>query len=106
MADDGRELLAGIESELTVKDRLDIAESELRRDLARTIMRWFVRVNVAVLLLLAVVYGAEALFVWGKLISPSERIIGQNVLLAVIAGTTAQLGAIALSISKWLFPQR
>ena len=60
MADDGRALLAGIESELTVRDRLDIAESELRRDLARTIMRWFVRVNVAVLLLLAVVYGTEA----------------------------------------------
>lgn len=91
--------------EMSVQDRLLITESSLRNELARKIIKTFVAVNSAVLLLIIAFGVSDAVLVINKIINANERLITTQVLLTVIGATTVQLGAIAVTLSNWLFPK-
>ena len=98
------ELLGKVE--MSVQDRLRIGESTLRNELARKIIRTFVAVNSAVLLLIIAFGVSDTILVVHKFVGPNERLITTQILLAIIGATTVQLGAIAITLSNWLFPKQ
>jgi hypothetical protein len=88
----------------TVEEEIALSEAALRQDVAATIVRTFIKVNGVVLAIVAVTFASDcALLFLGK-IAPADRIVSTNLLIALISATTVQLGSIALSMGKYVFP--
>jgi len=90
---------------LTVRERIDLAELQLRSEIARRIIRQFLKVNGYVLAFIAVLFLIDEFNLYTKTVDASSRIITANVIMAVIGATTVQFGAIAFAVSQWLFPK-
>lgn len=97
--------VAAVEN-LSVKEKIDLAELELRSEIARNIIKQFVRVNLCVLAMVVVVFLFDALLVYRDVIHANDRIINSNVVMTIIGATTVQFGAIAFAVSQWLFPRK
>lgn len=106
MEDLGRQSVEEFESKLTVRDRLDLAELNLRSEIAQKIIAEFIRANYAIISFLLAIFAVESLFLFFGRLEPGNRIIGSNVIMALIGATTVQFGAIALLVSQWLFPRK
>ena len=106
MEDLGRQSVEEFESKLTVRDRLDLAELNLRSEIAQKIIAEFIRANYAIIGFLLAIFATESLFLFFGRLEPGNRIIGSNVIMALIGATTVQFGAIALLVSQWLFPRK
>ena len=105
MSDDGRAVIESLESQLSFKEHLDREQWILRKKLASSIMSTFLWINGTVLLLIVGMYVADCIFLSNGVIKSSERVIGANVIMSIVGATTIQLGAIAASLSRWLFPK-
>jgi len=79
---------------------------DARRRLLDTILPIFIGTNVVVLLAVAVAWGFDISGIKDESIEPEDRLITENVMLALIAATTAQVGAIVASIALALFPRK
>ena len=91
--------------EVSVQDRVLINESALRTELARKIIKTFVGVNSAVLTLVVACAISDVVLLAHKFVSANERLITTQVIRTIIGATTVQLGAIAITLSNWLFPK-
>ncbi len=90
---------------------LDAAKADvLRRDadtrqrVATSMIRLFGVCNVVVLLIIGAMIWQDNVLLQAKLVAAGDRAVNASVIMALIAGTTAQLGALALIIGKYLFP--
>jgi hypothetical protein len=101
----GIEDISLIESELTVRNILDLEEWKLRKETAKTIIRAFVVVNFSVLVLVLILYITDVFFIYTSKIDPSGRLINSNVIISIVGATTVQFGAVAIAVSNWLFPK-
>lgn len=79
---------------------------DARKRLLDTILPIFIGTNVVVLVAVAVAWGFDIAGIKDESISPDQRLITENVMLALIAATTAQVGAIVASIALALFPKK
>jgi hypothetical protein len=84
---------------------LDLQESELRRVIASNIITTFCWINGAVFLFILLVFISDAYFIAKGILPSSDRSIDSKVIISMIGATTIQLGAIAFSLSQWLFPK-
>jgi len=76
------------------------------REFASDVRRQFWRINLFVLAALAVLLAFDITFFLKGWIAAEQRIIGERTMLALIAGSTAQLGALAIAIGRGLFAGR
>ena len=106
MSDIGRATVTEAAANITVRERLDIEEWELRKTITTSIMNRFVTVNVSVLIIIAIIYIIDLFYIFHKVITPADRVITSNIIIAIIGATTVQFGAIAFAISQWLFPKK
>jgi hypothetical protein len=104
--EEGRAAVVAAVESLSVQEKIDLAELELRSEIARNIIRQFVRVNLWVLSIVAVVFLIDTLFTYLKLMEAKDRIVDSKVVMAIIGATTVQFGAIAFAVSQWLFPKK
>ncbi|MCH8166350.1 MAG: hypothetical protein IIC03_00245 [Proteobacteria bacterium] len=63
----------------------------------------FIRVNKWAGGGVAVAYIVDTIMIWSGTIEPDDRLISVEVVLALVAATAAQLGAIAFSLAKSVF---
>ena len=64
----------------------------------------FIRINAVVLGLLGFFLLLDFMFLaFSKTFQYQDRVIGETVMLALIAGSTTQVGVIAVSLSRYLF---
>jgi hypothetical protein len=75
-------------------------ENAWRRESISKLLNVFYIINGAVLLFLFTVWLAQTLF------ASAPRLMSEHVLLALIAGSTAQLGALAAFVGRSLVPSR
>ena len=80
------------------------ADAVTHQTVAREMMWLFGICNLAVLVIIGVMIAQDPGLLHAKPIRAKERAVSATVLLALIAGTTTQLGAMALIIGKYLFP--
>jgi hypothetical protein len=99
-----KENLASVEKRLSVHDEIAMDQWQLRKQMIQNVMTTFKWVNLFVVVGVIVVFTVDQVVVFRKLGPVEFRIINSNVIIALIGGTTVQLGAIALAVSRWLFP--
>src|SRR5262245_54298137 len=87
-----------VEANLAVRDRLDLQESELRRQVAQKITWAFLAVNGCVIALVLLAIGLDHYFIHQKHMPSSERLVTTHLLMTIIGATTVQLGAIAFAM--------
>ena len=86
-----------------VADQIAIANQQLKERIAKDIMR-FMGVSLGVTLTLTLILsGVDATFIAFDLIKPTERLITENVVMAVIGATVVQVGAASIAIVYSLF---
>ncbi|NNG05356.1 MAG: hypothetical protein HKM95_14830 [Inquilinus sp.] len=98
--------LADQEEAFTVSDKIALGELQMRTDVAKNIMKLFVTTNIFVLVLLLLIFSIDIYFMTRNLIGAGDRIVTENVLMALLGATTVQVGTIMVSISAYLFPRR
>jgi hypothetical protein len=103
--DDGKEVVAKLESQLSFRESLDLKESELRREIASKVMSTFLTINGAVFLFVLLVFIADVFLIAKGRLSSADRSVDAKVIISIVGATTIQLGAIAFSLSQWLFPK-
>jgi hypothetical protein len=85
--------------------RLDAA-ADLRRWLAEKVVPSFLLANGLTLAALAVLVALDEFNILNHLITPADRIVTSQVMIALLGATTVQVGAIAAIIARSLFPSR
>ena len=103
--DDGKQVVATLESQLSFREKIDLRESELRQRIASDIMRTFLWINSAVFLFIVFGFISDIIFIARGLLPNDSRIIDAKVIISIVGATTIQLGAISFSLSQWLFPK-
>jgi hypothetical protein len=78
----------------------------LRKEVTQKIIRSFIVVNIAVLLMIIVMFGVDTILIGYGVEKSIDRLITEKILMSVIGATTVQFGAIAVSISTWLFKRK
>jgi CRISPR/Cas system-associated protein Csm6 len=92
--------------QLSVDDRIKLDDQNLRQGVADRVMRTFVRANAVTLVVLCTLVALDEINIWLHLIAPTDRIITNQVIMALLGATTIQVGAIAAIIARYLFPGR
>jgi|ERR1044072_4753183 hypothetical protein len=95
-----------VENGLSVHERIDAEEWRLRRDIAKKIVSLFTAVNILVIVLIASIYVTETFFIVRGFLRHDEKIVNSQVIVAIVGATTIQLGAIAWTLSRWLFGRK
>jgi hypothetical protein len=86
--------------------RLAINEHEMRRDLARGILRAFVVGNSAVWVLVVLLLAVDIIMIATGRQVPRDRVIDGSAVKVLVGATAAQVGLIMVTISTNLFPRR
>lgn len=89
---------------VTVDEHIKLEDAKLRREMAQHVMQTFVRANLATLGALGVLVFLDQINVSSHIIGPADRIITNQVIMALLGATTIQVGAIAVIIARYLFP--
>jgi hypothetical protein len=90
--------------ELRIRDENARAERRLRDFATNIITRVFTIANIVMLAAVAVASAADYYFIEQKFISPKERLIDSRVVMSLVGATTVQLGAIMVTIYRYIFP--
>ena len=80
--------------------------AELRIRAAETILKVFFRVNVVVGVFIFVLWAVPTVLHASGVPALSPPVVTENVLLALIAGSVAQVGALAYAVGRGLFKER
>ena len=91
---------------LSVADQVTLRDADLRKWMAETVMPAFRLANGLTLAVVAVLLVLDEIEIWFRVITPAERIITSQVIMALLGATTVQVGAIAYLIARYLFPSR
>ena len=89
-----------------VHERIALQDAALRRWMARFVIPAFIKANILTLIALGVLLVVDEVNIVMHLIAPGDRIIGGQVIMALLGATTVQVGTIAVVIARYLFPGR
>ena len=94
------------ERALSVDDQIKKQTADLRDSLANKVVRAFLWANLLTLAAIAALVSLDEINIWRGLIDPADRVISGRVVIALLAATTVQVGAVAAVIARHLFPSR
>jgi hypothetical protein len=92
--------------EISITDQIALRNQDLREWVADRVVPAFLWANGLTLAALGVLVVVDEVNIVVHLIAPTERIIGNQVIMALLGATTVQVGAIAAIIARYLFPGR
>ena len=94
------------ERALSVDDQIKKQTADLRDSLANKVVLAFLWANLLTLAAIAALVSLDEINIWRGLIDPADRVISGRVVIALLAATTVQVGAVAAVIARHLFPSR
>ena len=89
---------------LSIADQVALRTQELREWMADRVVPAFLWANGMTLGAIAVMWLVDEINLARGIIAPSDRIIGSQVIMALLGATTVQVGTIAVIIARYLFP--
>lgn len=98
--------LEGDIKEFTTADQVALGDLGIRKTVARFLVVLFAVSNVFMLAFLGWLYWNDQAMIVQKIISPADRLASPAVLMALIGGTTVQLGTVVLTMTQAIFPRR
>jgi hypothetical protein len=81
-------------------------DAALREKMVGELTRLFIRLNTALFAGIAAIFILDAGLLYCRLISPSERVVSEKVVMTLIAATAVQLGIGVAAMVAYLFPKR
>lgn len=91
---------------LTVAEHIALRDQGLREKLAYWIIGAFIVANLFTLLALAWLVTLDQSNIRSHMIAAGDRIITNQVIMALLGATTVQVGAIMVIVARYLFPDR
>lgn len=91
---------------LSVSDRIALGDAELRKLMAERMLQTFGWANAVALATTVAFVVLDQVNLALGLIPAGNRIVTQQVLMALLGATTVQVGTIAVIIARYLFPGR
>lgn len=82
-----------------------LGDLKIRRQAAPQVLRIFYTTNLAVLLLLFVLFLADVILLATGVETARDRIIDHGVIKTLIGATVVQTGAIMITMTRYLFPR-
>jgi hypothetical protein len=92
------------EAKFTTAERVALGDLAIRRTVAWFLVGLFAASNLFMLGFVGWLYANDQSMIGEGLIMAPDRLIDGNVVMALIAGTTVQLGAIVLTMTRGIFP--
>lgn len=83
---------------------IEIETWRLRRRIAVCIISCFIIANLVIAAIIIYLSVVDIMFIDSMKITPSDRVVDSELLMILIGATTVQLGAISVSVARWLFP--
>ena len=96
--------LSGFEQPISVGEQIALTDSRIRQHVSYVIAGTFVLANILTLFGIAYVFRVDNANIAGHVIDAGGRVITPNVIVALVSGTTVQLGALALTMGRYLYP--
>lgn len=93
-----------IAESISVAERIALTDARVRAHVSYAIASAFVLANVLTLAGVAYMFHVDSLSLAAKVINAQERVITPPVVMSIIGATTVQLGALAFTMGKYLFP--
>jgi hypothetical protein len=87
-------------------DPIALGDLEIRKNFADRVMILFAIANIGALIGLAIVFWQDCVQLAGHLVKPTERIINERVIMALLGATTVQLGTVIYTITRAIFPSQ
>ncbi len=89
---------------VTVGEKIALTDARVRAHVSYAIAGAFVFANVVTLAGVAYIFHADNANIVAKTTASSDRVITPRVVMAIVGATTIQLGALAITIGKYLYP--
>ena len=93
-------------AEVPVPDQIALRDQGLRETTIDRILPAFLRANALTLGAVGVLWIADELNMVFHVAAPGDRIITSHVIMTLLGATTVQVGVIAATIARYLFPGR
>jgi hypothetical protein len=90
----------------TIDDTIRLDNQQLRRWIGTRVVRTFIGANVLTLGVIGILAWLDQHNLEHGFITPADRIINHQVIIALLGATTVQVGAITVIIARNLFPTR
>ncbi len=87
----------------TLAERIALSDARVRQHVSYAIAAAFLLANFLTLAGVAFIFETDNANIIAKVIAPEYRVINANVVMAVVGGTTVQLGALALTMGRYLY---
>jgi len=91
------------DDDLSIAERIALADAHVRRRIAYSIMGLFAAVNLATLVFVYLLFCADQADLAQKLIGPGDRIVNASVVMTLLGATTVQLGSAMLIMARFVF---
>ncbi len=89
---------------LSVADQVALRTQDLREWMADRVVPAFLWANGLTLAAIGLLVVVDEINLARGIIAPGDRIIGGQVIMALLGATTVQVGTVAVIIARYLFP--
>jgi hypothetical protein len=96
--------LSQFEGTVTVAEQIALTDATVRAHVSYAVAGAFVATNLLTAIGVAYIFIQDNANLVASLITTSDRVITPNVVMTIIGATTIQLGALALTMGKYLYP--
>jgi len=87
----------------TLAERIALSDARVRQHVSYAIAAAFLAANFLTLAGVAYIFETDNANIIAKIIAPEYHVINANVVMTVVGGTTVQLGALALTMGRYLY---
>lgn len=96
--------LSTFEGPATVAESIALTDARVRAHISYAIAGAFVLANILTLAGVAYIFHEDNVNIVSGIMTKADRVVTPNVVMTIIGATTIQLGALALTMSKYLYP--
>jgi branched-subunit amino acid transport protein len=96
-------LITQFEPNGTLAERIALSDARVRQYVSYAIAAAFLVVKFLTLAGVVFIFETDNANIIAKVIAPEYRVINANVVMTVVGGTTVQLGALALTMGRYLY---
>ncbi len=96
--------LTAFEGSVSVAEQIALTDAKVRQHISYAIAGAFVVANVLTLAGVAYVFHEDNANIIAHVMTAQDRVITPRVVMAIVGGTTIQLGALTLTMGRYLYP--
>jgi uncharacterized membrane protein len=97
--------LSGFSEKYSVAERIALTDAKVRTHVSYAIVAVFLLADILTLTGVGYIFRDDNANIKAHVITPQDRFITPQVVMTIIGATTVQLGALVLTMAKYLYPR-